>query len=361
MALRSTVRKGSATSSDTCQWQGEKLRLIERIHLSNPQPKVVLLESGTGNDIALIDERRSLGENHKLWLALEQIRHKLRGNALKPGMRVVQRSCAGAAATMAFVCARLGLPFTAIVAHDITTRARDLIQSHGGELVVAERPADAHDAEAGFAIRPGYTVIDPYSAEVRALPTRHSPGERMLKAASVAVDRMPSAAVVAVGTGTTANSIRFAASDRQMALDIIGVDIAGGVLTDYVGLNLHGRNDKRHCIEGASPGYVPSSFIRTSVDRFLEVRPEAAIALCHLFRHEFGFSMGPSSGMALYGALNELQNMKGRRRDELVATFCYDDGARYEDTVYNPDFLKKKGLDIAAWREPVESLIAELK
>ena len=361
MSIRSTVKNGPAAHNDTCHWQAEKLRLIDQVHLANPQPKVVSLESGTGNDIALVDERQSLGEGHKLWLALEMLRHKLRGNALKPGMRVVQRSCGSAATTMAYACARLELPFTAIVPKHLTTATLERIAAHGGELAVAENPADAHDLEASYAIRPGYTVVDQYSAEVRALPVRHSPGDRMLKSATVAVGRMPSVVVTAVGTGTTANTLRFAASDRQLTLDIVGVDIAGGILTDFVGLNLHGRSDAAHCLEGASPGYVPPSFIRTSVDRFLEVRQEAAIAVCHFFKDEFNYEMGPSSGMAMFGALTELHNMKGRREGQLVATFCYDHGERYAETVFNRSYLKEKGLEIDPWRETLEKLIADLK
>jgi cysteine synthase A len=362
MGIRSTVKNGPAARNDPCHWQAEKLRQIEQVHLANPQPKVVSLESGTGNDIALVDERQSLGEGHKLWLALEILRLKLRGNALKPGMRVVQRCCCGsAAATMAYACARLELPFTAIVPNHLTTQARERIAAHGGEVAVADNPADAHDMEAGYALRPGYTVIDQYSAEVRALPTRHSPGERMLRSTTVAVGRMPSLVVTSVGTGTTANSVRFAASDRQMNIDIVGVDIAGGILTDYVGLNLHGRSDVAHLIEGASPGYVPPSFIRTSVDRFLEVRQEAAIAVCHFFKDEFNYEMGPSSGMAMFGALTELHKMKDRREGQLVATFCYDHGDRYAETIFNRSFLKEKGLEIDPWREVLEKLIADLK
>jgi cysteine synthase len=183
----------------------------------------------------------------------------------------------------------------------------------------------------------------------------------MLKALSMAVGQMPSVVVTAVGTGTTANTVRFAASDRQLSLDIVGTDVAGGILTDFVGLNLHGRCDKPHCLDGASPGYVPPSFIRTSIDRFHEVHQEAAIAVCHLFREQFDFAMGPTSGMALYGALLELQNMKDRNEGKLVATFCYDHGGRYEDTIYNPEFLRTKNLDMDRWRAEVERLVSELQ
>lgn len=360
MVFRSTVKNGPSSHSEPHHWQAEKLRLIEQIHLANPQPNVVLFESGKGNEIVLIDERQSLAGCHKLWLALETLRYKLRGNALKPGMRVVHRATGSAATTMAYACNRLGIPFVAIIAGDMPTTAQEHIVSLGGELVIAQNPADAQDIESGYAIRPGYTVIDQYSAEVRALPTQFSPGERMLKSTAVAVGRMPSMVVTAVGTGTTANSVRFAASDRQLPLDIVGVDVAGGILTDYLGLNLHGRSDRAHWLEGASPGYVPPSFIRTSVDRFQEVHQEAAIAVCHLFRNEFNFEMGPSTGMAMYGALVELQNMNGRREGELVATFCYDHGSRHEETVFNPDFLKRKGLNIDPWRERLEALISDL-
>lgn len=359
MGIRSTVKTGPAIQTETCHWQAEKLGLIEKIHLSNPQPRMVHLESGRGNDVVVVDERDSLTGNHKMWLALETLRHKLRGNALKPGMRVVQRG--RAAAAMAFACARLGLPFIAILQDHASPSTRRKVGALGGEVVTARNDADAHDIEAGYIIRPGYTVIDPFSAEVRALPTRHSPGDRMLKACGIALGRMPSLVVTAVGTGTTANSVRLAASDRQLGLDIVGVDVAGGVLTDYVGLNLHGRTDKRHVIAGASPGYVPPSFIRTSVDRFQEVRPEAAIATCHLFRDEFDVEMGPSSGMALFGALNELHGLRERRQGQLIATFCYDHGQHYADTIFNAAFLKEQGLEIAPWRETLERLIADLK
>lgn len=360
MAIRSTVRNGPANHTETCYWQAEKLRLIEQIHLSNPQPNVVSFESGKGNEIVLIDERHSLGECHKLWLALETLRHKLRGNALKPGMRVVHRASGSAAATMAYACSRLNIPFVAVISKHLSNLAKERILAHGGELVMAENPADAQDIESSYAIRPGYTVIDQYSAEVRALPTQFSPGERMLKATATAIGRMPSMVVTAVGTGTTANTVRFAASDRQLPLDIVGVDIAGGILTDYLGLNLHGRSDSSHCLEGASPGYVPPSFIRTSIDRFQEVHQEAAIAVCHLFKQEFNFEMGPTSGMAMYGALAELQKMNGRREGDLVATFCYDHGNRHQETIYDPDFLKHKGLDIDPWRDKLSALISDL-
>jgi len=340
----------------TCVWRAAKISTIDQLLLSNPTPSVISLGTCSSNELLLIDERKGFGHSHKAWLVAELLRHHIRSDALKPGIRVILRSSGSTAIMMAEMCARLDIPFAAIVTRTAPDTKKELIRSNGGELIEVEDVKSAYNVEEDHRFRPGDLVIDQFSAEARSFPIKHSPASRMLGALKATRGRMPSVIVAAVGTGTSANSIRLATSDEHVPVEIVGVDVVGGVFQDYRVLGLRAHTTAPHLVEGMSLGFVPPSLMRTSLDRFSSYPQEAAIATCHYLRAKLDLCVGPSSGMAIFGALSEMAAMRHLWDGKLVTSFCYDHGLRYADTIFDPAFLRDKGLDLGPWIDKVEQL-----
>ncbi len=75
--------------------------------------------------------------------------------------------------------------------------------------------------------------------------------------------------------------------------------------------------------------------------------PEALEALFDLAEHE-GLVLGGSTGINVAGAIRTARDMG---RGHVIVTMLCDYGNRYQSKLYNPAFLREKGLPVPAWLE----------
>jgi cysteine synthase A len=64
--------------------------------------------------------------------------------------------------------------------------------------------------------------------------------------------------------------------------------------------------------------------------------------------------MGGSSGINLAGAIRMARDMGPGKT---IVTILCDYGSRYQSKLYNPAFLKEKGLPVPAWLDAVPRTI----
>ena len=74
---------------------------------------------------------------------------------------------------------------------------------------------------------------------------------------------------------------------------------------------------------------------------------EALPVLFDLLKKE-GLCLGPSSGINVAGAIRLARNLGP---GHTIVTILADFGTRYQSKLWNPAFLKKKGLPVPDWLE----------
>ena len=98
--------------------------------------------------------------------------------------------------------------------------------------------------------------------------------------------------------------------------------------------------------EGIGQGRITANLEGLSVDHAFQVPDAESVPVCFdLLEHE-GLCMGPSSGVNVAGAIRLARELGP---GHTIVTILADYGNRYQSKLFNPAFLKEKGLPTPPW------------
>jgi cysteine synthase A len=100
--------------------------------------------------------------------------------------------------------------------------------------------------------------------------------------------------------------------------------------------------------EGIGQGRITKNLEGAPIDTAYRIRDEEALPIIFdLLAHE-GLCLGGSSGINVAGAIRLARELGP---GHTVVTVLADYGTRYQSKLFNPDFLRQKGLPVPAWME----------
>ncbi|MGI4896502.1 MAG: peroxidase-related enzyme, partial [Janthinobacterium lividum] len=109
-------------------------------------------------------------------------------------------------------------------------------------------------------------------------------------------------------------------------------------------------------IEGIGRPRVEPSFVPSVIDEMFTVPDGESVAAMRMLFERTGIRAGASTGTNLSVALRLVDRMRRDGQRGSVVTLICDDGNRYLDTYYSDDWLRSKGIDVAAGRLILEPL-----
>ena len=152
----------------------------------------------------------------------------------------------------------------------------------------------------------------------------------------------------AVGTGGTLAGVGRALKARNPDVKIVLSDPMGSALYNHYAqgeLKAEGSS----ITEGIGNGRVTANLDGAPPDWAQRVTDEEAVAMVFdLLQHE-GLVLGGSSGINVVGAV-KLARQFGP--GHTIVTILCDSGSRYQSKLFNPAFLRSKGLPTPDWLEP---------
>ena len=149
----------------------------------------------------------------------------------------------------------------------------------------------------------------------------------------------------ACGTGGTLAGTALALKERRPDVRIVLADPEGSALYGWVkngDLTVTGSS----ITEGIGQGRVPANLEGAPIDDSVRIGdPEALKWIYDVLIHE-GLSVGTSSGINIAAAVRVAKAMGP---GHTVVTILCDGGSRYQSKLFNPAFLKEKGLEGPGW------------
>jgi cysteine synthase A len=98
--------------------------------------------------------------------------------------------------------------------------------------------------------------------------------------------------------------------------------------------------------EGIGQGRITENLVGLTIDRPYRISDEEMLlAIYDLVEHE-GLVMGGSTGINVAGAIRMARDLGP---GHTIVTVLADHGQRYQSKIYNPAFLKEKGLPVPGW------------
>ena len=151
--------------------------------------------------------------------------------------------------------------------------------------------------------------------------------------------------VCSAGTGGTLAGVATALKVRKPAVRVALADPAGSALAHFVN---HGelRAEGNSITEGIGSSRVTANFQGAQVDTAYSILDTESVPLVHALQIEEGLCLGGSSGVNVAGAIRLAHELGP---GHVVVTVLADSGTRYARKLFNPAFLRGKGIAVPAW------------
>src|SRR5262245_61484841 len=150
--------------------------------------------------------------------------------------------------------------------------------------------------------------------------------------------------VASVGTGGTLAGVGLALKERKPSVRIVLADPMGSALYHYYA---HGslKAEGTSITEGIGQGRVTKNLEGAPIDGAVQITDAEALPIIFDLLSEEGLVVGGSTGINIAGAIAVARHLG---RGHTVVTVLCDYGTRYQSKLFNPEFLRSKGLPIPA-------------
>ena len=153
--------------------------------------------------------------------------------------------------------------------------------------------------------------------------------------------------ICAVGTGGTLAGTGMALKERNPKIIISLADPLGAALHSFYTtgeLSSWGGS----ITEGIGQGRITANLEDAPVDQSFQIPDDEALPICFDLLKEEGLCLGGSSGINVAGAIRLAQELGPGKT---IVTILCDSGIRYQSKLFNPQFLREKGLPVPEWLE----------
>lgn len=153
--------------------------------------------------------------------------------------------------------------------------------------------------------------------------------------------------VASTGTGGTLAGTAHYLKAKKPSVRTILADPMGSGLYHYI---KHGqvKAEGNSVTEGIGNGRVTQNLAGAPIDDAVQVDDPAALRMLFRLLREEGLYLGGSTGINVAAAAQVAREMGP---GHTIVTVLCDGGDRYRSRLYNPTWLRQKGLPVPSWRD----------
>jgi cysteine synthase A len=306
----------------------------------------------TGCEILGKAEFLNPGQSVKDRAALFIIQDALAKGTLKPGGTIVEGTAGNTGIGLAVVANAMGFKTVIVIPDTQSQEKKDALRLLGAELI--EVPAVPYKDPNNYVRLSGRLAEDMARTEPNGaiwanqfdnVANRQAhietTGPEIWEQTKGKIDGF----TCAVGSGGTLAGVAIALKQRNAAVRIAAADPLGAAIYSWVKtgkLESHGSS----ITEGIGQNRVTANLKDAPIDDAYEIPDEEALpVIFDLLDHE-GLCLGGSSGINVAGAIRMARDLGP---GHTIVTVLCDYGNRYQSKLFNPEFLKGKGLPVPRW------------
>ncbi|WP_425070529.1 cysteine synthase A [Sagittula sp. S175] len=315
---------------------------------NTPLIKLKKASEMTGCEILGKAEFMNPGQSVKDRAALYIIKDAIEKGELKPGGTIVEGTAGNTGIGLALVGASMGFKTVIVMPETQSQEKKDMLRLAGAELVLV--PA------APYSNPNNYVRYSGRLAEELARTTNEgviwanqfdnvanreahiaTTGPEIWEQTGGKVDGF----VCAVGSGGTLAGVGMALQPKGVKIGLADPEGAG-LLKLYTGE----ENPGNSITEGIGQGRITANLEGFTPDFCWRVADDEALPVVFDLLQEEGLCLGGSSGVNVAGAIRMAKEMGP---GHTIVTVLCDYGTRYQSKLFNPEFLREKGLPTPSW------------
>lgn len=313
-----------------------------------------------GISIYLKDESTHPTGSLKHRLARSLFLYGICNGKIRQGTTLVEASSGSTAVSEAYFAHLLQLPFIAVMPRTTSRQKIDAIERFGGRCHFVDKPGEVYDVAAGLAREAGGYYLDQFTYAERATDWRgnNNIAESIFEQMESERHPRPTWVVMSAGTGGTSATIGRYIRYRNYDTRLCVVDVEHSAFYDsYCRKDPNVICARPSRIEGVGRPRVEPSFIPDVIDHMIKIPDAGSIAAMHVLSERLFRRVGGSTGTNFFGLCWIASCMMAAGEEGSLVSLICDSGDRYTSTYYNPDWLEQNGIDIAPYREMIETFL----
>ncbi len=319
---------------------------------NTPLIRLRAASEATGCEILGKAEFLNPGQSVKDRAALWIIRDAVAKGQLGPGGTIVEGTAGNTGIGLALVGASMGFRTVIVIPETQSQEKKDMIRLAGAELV--EVPAAPYRnpnnyvrysgrlAEALARTEPNGAIwANQFDNVANRQAHVESTGPEIWEQTRGKVDGF----ICAVGSGGTLAGVAMALQGRGVKIGL--ADPEGAALYSYYTTG-ELKAEGTSITEGIGQGRITANIEELEPDFAYRIPDAEALPIVFDLLEQEGLCMGGSTGINIAGAIRMAREMGP---GHTIVTILCDYGTRYQSKLFNPDFLREKGLPTPGWLE----------
>ncbi|MGH6624884.1 MAG: cysteine synthase A [Burkholderiaceae bacterium] len=311
---------------------------------NTPLIRLSKLSAETGCNILGKAEFLNPGGSVKDRAALFIIGDAERTGALKPGGTVVEGTAGNTGIGLAHICAERGYRCVIVIPDNQSSEKMDLLRTLGAEVrPVPPKPYVDPDNYQKIAMRlaaelPNAIWANQFDNIVNRQAHYETTGPELWHDMDGKID----AFVCATGTGGTLAGISRYLKERDPRVRIVLADPQGSALYNWVKTG-ELRAQGSSITEGIGTTRVTANLQGTQIDDAVSIDDARCVTMVYRLLREEGLFVGGSSGINVQAAVDVARQMGP---GHTIVTLLCDRGGLYAQRLFNPAWLREKGLSL---------------
>jgi cysteine synthase A len=299
------------------------------------------------------------GQSVKDRAALFIIEDAVKKGELRPGGVIVEGTAGNTGIGLALVGNAMGFRSVIVIPDTQSQEKKDMLRLCGAELV--EVPAVPYSdpnnyvkmsgriaAQLGKTAPNGAIWANQFDNVANRDGHIQTTGPEIWRQTDGKVDGF----ICAVGTGGTLAGVAIALKERNAKIKIGLADPMGAALYSYY-TSGELKSEGSSITEGIGQGRITKNLEGMPIDVAYQIPDAEALPIIFDLLLQEGLCLGGSTGINVAGAMRLARELGP---GHIIVTVLADYGTRYQSKLFNPEFLRSKGLPIPAWLEQGSSI-----
>ena len=292
------------------------------------------------------------GQSVKDRAALFILEDAVRSGKLKPGGTIVEGTAGNTGIGLALVASARGFRTVIVIPETQSREKKDMLRMLGAELI--EIPAVPYKNPNNYVKYSGRLADALAKTEANGAVWANqfdNVANREAHIATTAEEIWKDTGgklhgfVSAVGSGGTLGGVSMGLKAKDPSIKIALADPPGASLYSYYTtgeLKASGSS----ITEGIGQGRITRNLEGVVIDRAYLIEDKETVDTIFRLVEEEGLCLGSSSGVNVAGAIRLARELGP---GHTIVTILCDHGSRYQSKLFNPAFLKEKGLPVPRW------------
>jgi cysteine synthase A len=290
---------------------------------NTPLVRINRLAKGCVAEVLAKLEYQNPAHSVKDRIGLSMIEAAERAGFIRPDTVILEPTSGNTGIGLAMVCAARGYKCTLVMPDTMSKERRLLLRAYGAQLVLTpgtERmPGAIRKAEEMAAADSRYFIPQQFENPANPEIHRRTTAEEIWRDTDGKADIL----VSGIGTGGTITGVGEAIKARKPSFRCVAVEPDASPV-------LSGGQAGPHPLQGIGAGFVPKILNTKIYDEIVRVKNDDAMDIARRMAREEGLLVGPSSGAAVWAALQVAR--RDGNKGKLIVVIIPSFGERYLST-----------------------------